>query len=61
MLMTMASTGLLVAVLDPGGEPATLEASGSEHTFALSFHVIPALSQSALVSGWLGVVTSDTG
>ena len=56
--MTMASTGLLVAVLDPGGAPATLEASDPEHTFALSFHVIPALSQSALVSGWPGVVAA---
>jgi hypothetical protein len=59
MLMTMASS-FLVALLDPGGAPATLEASDPEQTFALSFHVIPALSQSALVSGWLGVVTSDT-
>jgi hypothetical protein len=57
------STFLALCCFGESGAACTLDPSEvSPHTFVLSFHVMPALLQSSLVSGWPEVsaaLTSD--
>jgi hypothetical protein len=57
--IAMMTLGLLAPRADSASACAALEV-GSVHTLAPSFHHMPALPQSAFVSGWLDVSAVDT-